>query len=182
MRRALMGLKFGGLRGAREGFAPWMVRALWLPPLPEGGPTLRSATTLGWVPLGANRRKARGYDQAQELARSVGALTGWPVRSMLRRVVETSPQARRSKRDRAAALAGAFRAARRVRGRIILVDDVLTSGATAGECARVLRLSGAGEVGVLTAARALEGPLPDRCYNPRGLRPGSVVAREMPSR
>jgi adenine/guanine phosphoribosyltransferase-like PRPP-binding protein len=62
--------------------------------------------------------------------------------------------------------------------RVILIDDVLTSGATAAECARVLHQGGAREVGVLCAARSLGGAVPARCYNSAMSRPGSVVARE----
>jgi adenine/guanine phosphoribosyltransferase-like PRPP-binding protein len=75
-------------------------------------------------------------------------------------------------------LSGAFVASVPVEGtRVVLIDDVLTSGVTAAECAEVLRRAGAAEVGVLTAARSLGGPIPARCYNPARFPPGSVVAR-----
>lgn len=102
---------------------------------------------------------------------------------LLARVVETAPQARRSGPERQAALRGAFEAAPVCfPDSVLLVDDVLTSGATAAECARVLVEGGVREIGVLTAARALGSALPERCYNPPGLQPGSVVARERFSR
>jgi predicted amidophosphoribosyltransferase len=102
---------------------------------------------------------------------------------MLTRAVETAPQARRGGDARRRALGGAFRAVGAVPPRVLLVDDVLTSGATVAECARTLLAAGALEVGVLTAARSLGGPLPARCYKiEAGLQPGSVVARETFSR
>jgi predicted amidophosphoribosyltransferase len=171
-----MRLKFGGSRSTAEAFGPWMAWALARPPPAESdhsGPVV-----LTWVPLGRRRRRARGYDQAEALARVVGRLTGWTVRPMLVRSTETSPQARRAGRHRRLALRGAFRAVAASPPRVVLVDDVLTSGATAADCARALREAGARDVGLLCAARSLGGPVPARCYNPPVSRPGSVVARE----
>jgi predicted amidophosphoribosyltransferase len=180
VRAGLIRLKFGGLRASAGEIAPFMVGALQgVPPL-EWESAVHPVVT--WVPLGRRRRRCRGYDQAEVLARAVGAALGWPVSRLLRRGVETEPQARRAGLERRRALRGAFEAVAPSPPWIVLVDDVLTSGATAGECARVLRAAGAVDIGALTAARSLHGPLPTRCYNPAGLRPGSVVARETCSR
>jgi predicted amidophosphoribosyltransferase len=164
-----MRLKFGGERSVAEALAPLMLDAMervtvagWEGPGGLDAPAARPVVT--WVPLGARRRRARGFDQAQALARRVGSLSGLPVRRLLRRRVETDPQARRSARDRHRALRGAFVAVGDVPERVLLVDDVLTSGATAAACASALRDAGTRTVAVLTAARALGGPLPGRCY------------------
>ena len=178
VRSALMRLKFSGLSQVAQAFAPSMVEALARAP-PAGRATGQDEPfVLTWVPLGARRRRERGYDQAEILALAVRALTEWPMRPLLRRPVETTPQARRGGPERRRALRGAFAAVGRVEAaRVVLVDDVLTSGATAAECATVLRRAGAAEVGVLTAARSLGGAIPARCYNPAWFPPGSVVAR-----
>jgi hypothetical protein len=171
-----------------DAFAPAMVAQLPMPgeeteARPLGGEPFHPAGwTLTWVPLGARRLRVRGFDQAQALAQAIGSLTGLPVHSLLARVRETDPQARRSGPERRRALADAFRARPHPFPRVLLVDDVLTSGATAAACARALLSAGALEVGLLTAARSLGGPLPARCYNPAVLPPGSVVARERSSR
>jgi predicted amidophosphoribosyltransferase len=135
-----------------------------------------------WVPLGSSRRRARGYDQAELLARAVGRHLGLPVRRTLARTRETAPQAKRAGPDRRLSLLDAFRATGRAPPSVVLVDDILTTGATAASCARALRSAGALEVALLTAARSLGGAVPARCYNPPGLLPGSVVARETFSR
>ena len=175
-----MKLKFGRLRSVSEALAPWILKSLAR--APPGFLASGEVPVLTWVPLGKARRRARGYDQAEALARSVATLARLPVRPLLARVVETAPQARRHGAQRKLALRGAFEARLQVPERVLLVDDVLTSGATAAECARVLLSSGAHEVGVLTAARSLGNGVPARCYNPRVLLPGSVVARETSSR
>jgi len=180
VRSALMRLKFGGLRSTAAAIAPWMVWALARSPPAETVDL--EAISVTWVPLGAARRRVRGYDQAEALARAVGKLSGRPVGRMLKRVVETTPQARRPGAARRQALRGVFMATRPVPPVILLVDDVLTSGATAASCARALRRAGAREVIVLAAARSLGGRVPARCYNPPVSQPGSVVARERSSR
>jgi predicted amidophosphoribosyltransferase len=182
VRRSLIRLKFGGERAVAEAIAPLMLEALERGPpggwrLPEGPFPPQGELALTWVPLGPRRRRARGFDQAEVLARCLGSLSGIPVRRLLRRTLETDPQARRSARDRHRALRGAFVPVQAAPSRVVLVDDVLTSGATAAACATQLRAAGAGVVGVLTAARALGGPLPGRCYR---MPPGSGLGLWLP--
>jgi ComF family protein len=179
VRRALMGLKFDGMRSVAVALGTGMVDALQRAPPAWTRAESADPPTLTWVPLGPRRRRARGFDQAELLANRAARITGWPVMPLLRRTLETSPQARRGGRERAAALRGAFRTIARPPSRVVLVDDVLTTGTTAAECARALAAVGGLEVGLLTVARSLGGPVPPRCYNPAGLRPGSVVAREI---
>jgi ComF family protein len=178
-----MRLKFGGTASLAQAFGPSMAAALERAP-PGCGPADGSpGPVVSWVPLGRARKRARGFDQAEALARALVRGSGLPVRRLLERAVETSPQARRGGAHRRLALEGAFEAVASASGAtVVLVDDVLTSGATAAECARVLLALGATEVGVVTAARSLGGPLPARCYDPEVLLPGSVVARERFSR
>ena len=179
VRSALMRLKFAGLRTTAAAVAPWMVWALARSPPAGEDPETRAIT---WVPLGTARRRARGYDQAEALARAVARTMGGSARRLLERVIETPPQARRSGSARREALRGAFTATGPAPRRVLLVDDVLTSGATVASCALALRRAGAREVGVLAAARSLGSPVPVRCYNPPMSQPGSVVARERSSR
>jgi ComF family protein len=173
VRSALMGLKFSGLSHVAQAFAPSMVETL-AGALPAWEPMERDEPfVLTWVPLGTLRKRKRGFDQAEVLARAIGALAGWPVRAFLRRTTETAPQARRAGPERRGALDGAFSAVGSISGVcVVLVDDVLTSGATTAECATVLRRAGAAEVGVVTAARSLGGSIPARCYNDSGSRLG----------
>jgi predicted amidophosphoribosyltransferase len=170
VRQALIRLKFGGERAAAQALAPFMAAELEsAPPAgPEPAAPARPFAVVTWVPLGHRRRRARTFDQAEALARAVGALAGLPVVRMLGRRVETDPQARRPGAERRRALRGAFRAIRMPPGSVLLVDDVLTSGATAAACAEELVAAGAVEVALLTAARSLGGPLPARCYDRAG--------------
>jgi ComF family protein len=183
VRAALMRLKFSGMSHAAEAFAPAMAEALARAPPTDHGLGQGGRDVLTWVPLGARRRRERGYDQAEVLAHAVGSMSGWPVRRLLRRVIETDPQARRPGPERRLALQGAFAPVQPLPGlRVVVIDDVLTSGATAAECALLLRRAGALDVGLVTAARSLGGGLPARCYNPARFPPGSVVARGRSSR
>lgn len=111
------------------------------------------------VPLHATKRREREFNQAESLARHLGAATKIPVNAaLLRRVVPTRTQTLLTRQQRAANVRRAFalRQGARLKGeRVILVDDVFTTGATTNACAQVLRAAGAGEVCVWTVARGL---------------------------
>jgi len=107
------------------------------------------------VPLHPRRMIQRGYDQAALLAREAGRRFSLPVEHLVERGRSTAPQVGRDRQARIRNVQGAFRARGNIRGRsICLIDDVLTTGATAGEAARALYAAGARRVEVRTLSRA----------------------------
>lgn len=113
------------------------------------------------VPLHRWRIWRRGYNQSAMIAAALARRHGLEVcRDLLVRVKATPPLKDMSPAERRRTVRGAFRinprAAEMAKGRnILLIDDVFTSGATVGACARVLKRAGAGEVGVLCWARVI---------------------------
>ncbi len=110
------------------------------------------------VPSHPWTRMRRGHNAALEIAIPVGRALEMPLRDRLlvRRLGHARAAKRLGARRRRAAVATAFRAFSRARGlNVLLVDDVMTTGATAAECARVLKKAGAKRVFVATVARAL---------------------------
>ncbi len=111
------------------------------------------------VPVHRDRAAQRGYDQAVLLASAAGAVLGLPVVEALERWQATTAQFQLDRQARASNVAGAFRprsstAIERVRGRwVVLVDDVMTTGATLSACATVLLEGGAAAVSAVTVAR-----------------------------
>jgi ComF family protein len=108
------------------------------------------------MPLHWLRQYSRGFNQSDLLARAVAHTRGIPLVRAVRRRRSTRPQAGLSNTRRRANVAGAFvvRDPRRVRGlRVLLVDDVMTTGATAGACAAALKRAGAKSVALLALAR-----------------------------
>jgi ComF family protein len=102
------------------------------------------------------RRWKRGFNQAELLAREIARRWSVPVRNLVHRAKATAPQAGLTNAKRRANVNGAFRVPRpaSVQGlRILLVDDVMTTGATASACARALKQAGAARVALLTVAR-----------------------------
>lgn len=105
------------------------------------------------VPIHRFRQWERGYNQAELIAEEVGRRCGLPVVPALRRIRATPPQVGRSHGERAVNLRGAFAVtqSKRVQGaRLLLVDDVRTTGATLAECAETLRAAGAAQLYALT--------------------------------
>jgi ComF family protein len=160
-RSALLHLKFDGWRSVAEALGRAMAAVA----------TGSAPDLVTWVPLSGKRLAGRGYDQAAALAAAVARTMELPRRRLLVRTRDTDPQTARRGAERRAAMEDAFRAVVRAPPRVLVVDDVLTTGATAAACARALRTAGAEEVHLLTAARAASGPLPARCYARVGSRP-----------
>lgn len=109
------------------------------------------------VPLHPLKRKEREFNQADRLAAALGAATGIPVeKRIVKRVLPTQTQTLLSREQRARNMRNAFAVEKPrplVGKRIVLVDDVLTTGATTSACARALRKAGAKDVIVWTVAR-----------------------------
>ena len=99
----------------------------------------------------------RGFNTAQELARALSKIVRRPSVRLLRKIRETADQASLDRAGRRMNLDGAFVSAP-APARVILIDDVMTTGATADSCARALRAAGALDVLVVTFARAGDQP------------------------
>lgn len=144
-REALKAFKLLGERRTAAALARWMVpSALALGP----------SSCMTWVPSTRRSEAERGFNPAQELARPLARALALPARPILTKVRETRDQAGLSRTARRANLAEAFRHNGRIPIRVLLVDDVMTTGATADACAAALKEGGARRVTVVTFARA----------------------------
>jgi competence protein ComFC len=142
-------------------------RALWAEPFLAGllvGRAQPELATEKWdlivpVPLYPAKQREREFNQAERLAKRLSVATGIPAdRRLLRRVRPTCSQTFLKRPEREENVRGAFamQGQRRLNGeRIVLLDDVLTTGATTSACAKVLRAAGASEVCVWTVARGI---------------------------
>ena len=112
-----------------------------------------TAEVITWVPGRSPENRRRGLDHAGTLAAEMGRRLCLPVHALLRRTGERADQASLGAAERWANLQGAF-VARDCPSRVALVDDLVTTGATAAACARALRAAGAIRVEVLAACSA----------------------------
>ena len=142
VRRSIHRYKFGGARHYADAYGRLLAMRISrdLPP----------ADIITWVPVSRKRRRARGYDQVELLAKVVGPELGIPVEQLLEKFRDNRANSGlKTPAERRANVLGVYRAIDPVafRGkRVLLLDDIVTTGATASECARVLLTAGAEEV------------------------------------
>ena len=153
IRSSILRFKFGRARHYARGYGRILAMKLTAE-YPDG------FDLLTWVPISPLRKLVRGYDQVELLARSVGRELGLEPVRCLRKIRHNRPQSRISGgAERRANVLGVYRVTQDadLRGkRVLLLDDIITTGATAGECARVLLTAGAREVhlGAIAAAHS----------------------------
>ena len=151
VRGSLLRYKFGGLSMYAEVYGEFLAKCI-----DENGISCDSIT---WVPLSRRRLRQRGYDQARLIAEELAKRLGPPCECLLVKRRHTRPQSGISDREkRKANAAGAYAVlnAERVEGkRVLLVDDIVTTGATLASCAGVLADAGCAAVfGAAAASRS----------------------------
>ena len=144
-RSLILALKLRGMRAAGGPLARGLIDAL--------GRAGTVASAVAWVPGRRRDVALRGFDHAEVLARTVAAHLGLPARSLLVRAADTPDQSKLTSVERAANVMGAFVAAP-FDEPVLVVDDLLTTGATAGACAGALVANGAPAVEVGVVCRA----------------------------
>ncbi|MFN3260535.1 MAG: ComF family protein [Pikeienuella sp.] len=156
-RRLILALKHGDRLDVAPLAARWMLAAQG----GAGGTLVKTADLIAPAPLHWKRMLKRKYNQSGEIARELARISGKDAAlalDLLERTRSTQSQEGRNRRERRENVAGAFAVARRWRSRIagrrvLLIDDVLTTGATLSGCAEACRAAGAADVNVLTFAR-----------------------------
>ena len=152
VRESLLRFKFHGAQSAAEGYGELLARCA----AEELGGQFDTVT---WVPVSKKREHERGYDQAYLLAKETARHWGIEPVRLLRKTRNNAAQSGLSSAaERRGNVLGVYTAENidKIRGaKILLIDDILTTGATLGECVRVLREAGAADVVCATLARAV---------------------------
>lgn len=147
-RKAILSFKFRGKRASAKTFAAYIllkIREL------EG----QRPDVITFIPMHFIRRGMRGYNQAELLAKALGKMMNVPVVPTLWKTKHTLPQSKRRGQERLYALRDAYALRRDVDvagKKILLIDDVITTGTTLNVCARILKTAGAEEIEVAAVA------------------------------
>jgi ComF family protein len=151
VRRIITCLKYNYVGDLAQVVAKMMLQGLYF-----HGMFLEEEWVLVSVPLHRKRLLERGFNQAELFCQHLKKATGFSYQPILSRVCFTPPQAELSRQDRLINLKNVFvcQGGREIKNKkVLLVDDVLTTGTTLNECARVLKQSGVKEVWGLVGAR-----------------------------
>lgn len=152
VRGAVLRFKFHGMQTYAGQFAAWM--AVWIRDYLSG-----TFDVISWVPCSRRRRWTRGFDQSELLAMELAKLLDVPVCCTLKKVKHNPKQSTLTDAARRRAnVLGVYRAVQAeqwIGKRVLIVDDVLTTGSTLSECGKVLRMAGSGDLvcAVIAAAR-----------------------------
>ncbi len=153
VRRSLIRYKFGGLSVYAPKYAQLMADCIVSAGL--------DFDLIAWAPLGRRRLRRRGYDQARLLAQELSARFGKPCPQLLVKTADNPPQSGTgSPEKRRANVSGVYRIVDPLEikaRRVLIADDIVTTGATLSECARVLKAAGAKSVCAVTLARSRIG-------------------------
>ena len=145
-RHTLYRLKFQEERALAKPLAALMAQAV--------GQWGREFDGVVWVPMSPKKLQQRGYNQSQLLAKALAKELGLPWWTLLEQARETATQHNLTRAQRADNVRGAYRARAEAAGqRLLLVDDIVTTGATLRACAQALYEAGAQSVGAVCAAR-----------------------------
>lgn len=148
VRESLLRYKFGGAAAYADTYAAIMESCIDDVPI--------NCDVVTWVPLSRKRLRRRGYDQARLLAEPVAKHLGVPCVQLVVKTRNNPAQSGTKGRDkRAANVSGVYSPAPGTSAaglRVLLVDDIVTTGATLSECARILKAAGADKIFALTLA------------------------------
>jgi len=148
VRESLLRYKFHGLSAYGRVYADFLAKCI--------DENEISCDIITWVPLSRKRLRRRGYDQARILAEETAGRLGLPCEKLLEKRIDNKPQSSTGSMEKRMANARGVYACpdeERVRGkRILLIDDIVTTGATLSECAGVLKKTGCAEVYAAAAA------------------------------
>ena len=149
VRQSLLRYKFAGLTGYAEIYSEILAKSI--------DENQISCDIITWVPVSRLRLRRRGYDQAELLARALSARLGIPCVRTAVKIRNNRPQSSTGNAEkRRSNVKGVYRAClpEKLQGkRLLLVDDIVTTGATLSECAATLKRAGAGSVSGITLAR-----------------------------
>lgn len=117
-----------------------------------------NADIIAFVPMTREKKRRRGYNQSELLAKNIAKLTGIPCEEALTKKSENQTQSTLGANERKQNVKGVFTIEKNVAGkRVLLIDDLITTGATICECAKLIMLAGADEVRGICAASAERG-------------------------